>query len=214
MSVDFELQAESRTERGKGASRRLRRAGRLPAIIYGAGKEPMSITLDHSAVWLCQEHEAFYSHILNVTIDGRLEKAIVRDLQRHPYKPFLVHMDLQRVSENEAVRVHVPLHFLNEETCVGVKKGGGMLSHQSVEVEVECLPRDLPEYIEVDVGEMNVGDSVHLSELVLPQGVALTALAQGPDHDLPVVSVLKTRGGSAAEDEDEGAEGGEESPEA
>ncbi|AHK78387.1 50S ribosomal protein L25 [Ectothiorhodospira haloalkaliphila] len=212
MSANFELQAESRTERGKGASRRLRRAGRLPAIIYGAGKEPVSITLDHSAVWLSQEYEAFYSHILNVTVDGKLEKAIVRDLQRHPYKPFLVHMDLQRVSDNEPVRVHVPLHFLNEETCVGVKKGGGMLSHQSVEVEVECLPRDLPEYIEVDVGEMSVGDSLHLSQLTLPQGVSLTALAQGPDHDLPVVSVLKTRGASTAEDEE--SEGGEETPEA
>ncbi|MFP4160749.1 MAG: 50S ribosomal protein L25/general stress protein Ctc [Ectothiorhodospira sp.] len=201
MTLQFEFEAEPRVEQGKGASRRLRREGRMPAIIYGGGKEPRSITLSHKDVWQSQEHEAFYSHILTIRIDGQSERAILRDLQRHPYRPWVLHMDLQRVNESEALRVHVPLHFLNEETCVGVKKGGGMLSHQSVEVEVECLPRDLPEYIEVDVGDMKVGDSIHLSQLSVPQGVTLTALAQGEDHDLPVVSVLKTRGMSTDDDE-------------
>ncbi|SIT71150.1 LSU ribosomal protein L25P [Ectothiorhodosinus mongolicus] len=211
MSLNFELEAEPRELQGKGASRRLRREGKLPAIVYGAGKEPLSITLDHNTIWLSQAYEAFYSHILTVKLPGKkAERVILRDIQRHPIKPLILHMDLQRVVENEALRVHVPLHFLNEEICVGVKTGGGMISHQAVEVEVECLPKDLPEYIEVDVAELNVGDSLHLSQIILPAGVSIVALQQGEDHDLPVVSVLKTRGAAGADDEaaDE-AEGGE-----
>ncbi|SFM68077.1 LSU ribosomal protein L25P [Ectothiorhodospira mobilis] len=203
MTLQFEFEAEPRVEQGKGASRRLRREGKMPAIIYGGGKEPQSITLSHKDVWQSQEHDAFYSHILTIRINGQSERAILRDLQRHPYRPWVLHLDLQRVNETEALRVHVPLHFLNEETCVGVKKGGGMLSHQAVEVEVECLPKDLPEYIEVDVEELKVGDSIHLSQLKLPAGVTLTALAQGEDHDLPVVSVLKTRGTPTGDEESE-----------
>ncbi|OOG23297.1 50S ribosomal protein L25/general stress protein Ctc [Thioalkalivibrio denitrificans] len=212
MSLSFELQAEPRADQGKGASRRLRRIGKVPAILYGAGKEPQSITLDHNAVKLSLEHEAFYSHILSVQLEGRTEKAILRDVQRHPAKPVILHLDLLRVSEDQAIRVHVPLHFINEETCVGVKTGGGMVSHQMVEVEVECLPKDLPEFISVDVAKLNVGDSLHLSEIALPDGVTIVALSHGPDHDLPVVSVLKPRG-TALEEEGEGgeaAEGGEE----
>jgi large subunit ribosomal protein L25 len=212
MSVSFELQAEPRADQGKGASRRLRRAGKLPAILYGAGQEPQSITLDHNAVKLSLEHEAFYSHILKIQLGGKTEKAILRDVQRHPCKPIILHLDLLRVSEDHAIRVHVPLHFINEETCVGVKTGGGMISHQLVEVEVECLPRNLPEFISVDVAGLNVGDSLHLSEISLPEGVVIVALSHGPDHDLPVVSVLKPRG-TAVEEEGEGgeaAEGGEE----
>lgn len=209
MSVTFELQAEPRADQGKGASRRLRRAGKLPAILYGADKEPQSITLDHNAVKLSLEHEAFYSHVLSIQLEGKTEKAILRDVQRHPCKPFILHLDLLRVSEDHAIRVHVPLHFINEETCVGVKTGGGMVSHQMVEVEVECLPRNLPEFIPVDVAALKVGDSLHLSELPLPEGVSIVALSHGPDHDLPVVSILKPRG-TAAEEEGEAGEGGEE----
>lgn len=203
MSANFELQAEPRAEQGKGASRRLRRAGKLPAIVYGAGKEPVSITLDHNTVWLSQQHEAFYSHILTVKLGGRSERVILRDMQRHPVKPLIMHIDLQRVLENELLRVHVPLHFLNEDNCVGVKTEGGMISHQAVEVEVECLPKDLPEYIEVDVGPLHVGDSLHLSQISLPAGISLVALSH--DHDLPVVSVLKTRAAAAGEEGGEGA---------
>ncbi|MCG5499919.1 50S ribosomal protein L25/general stress protein Ctc [Ectothiorhodospira lacustris] len=207
MSVNFELQAEPRADQGKGASRRLRRAGKLPAIVYGAGKEPVAVTLDHNTVWLSLAHEAFYSHILTLKVNGKSERVILRDLQRHPVKQMVLHMDLQRVTEDQALKVHVPLHFINEESCVGVKTGGGMLSHQAVEVEVECLPKDLPEFIEVDVADLNVGDSLHLSQIRLPEGVSIVALAQGPDHDLSVVSVLKTRGGSAAEESEAEGEG-------
>ena len=213
MSVTFELQAEPRADQGKGASRRLRRAGKLPAILYGAGQDPQSITLDHNAVKLSLEHEAFYSHILSVQLEGRTEKAILRDVQRHPCKPLILHLDLLRVSEDQAIRVHVPLHFVNEDTCVGVKTGGGMVSHQMVEVEVECLPRNLPEFLSVDVANLKVGDSLHLSEIGLPDGVSIVALSHGPDHDLPVVSILKPRGVAVDEEEaagGEAAEGGEE----
>ncbi|ACL71625.1 50S ribosomal protein L25/general stress protein Ctc [Thioalkalivibrio sulfidiphilus] len=210
MSVNFELQAEPRADQGKGASRRLRRAGKVPAILYGEGKDPQPITLDHNAVMLNLEHEAFYSHILSVKLGGKAEKAILRDVQRHPCKPIILHLDLLRVSEDHAIRVHVPLHFTNEESCVGVKTGGGMVSHQMVEVEVECLPKHLPEFIEVDVASLNVGDSLHLSQISLPEGVSIVALSHGPDHDLPVVSILKPRGAAAEEEAGgEAAEGGE-----
>ncbi len=210
MSVSFELQAEPRADQGKGASRRLRRAGKVPAILYGEGKDPQPITLDHNAVMLNLEHEAFYSHILSVKLGGKAEKAILRDVQRHPCKPIILHLDLLRVSEDHAIRVHVPLHFTNEESCVGVKTGGGMVSHQMVEVEVECLPKHLPEFIEVDVASLNVGESLHLSQISLPEGVSIVALSHGPDHDLPVVSILKPRGAAVEEEEGgEAAEGGE-----
>ncbi|HSP00238.1 MAG TPA: 50S ribosomal protein L25/general stress protein Ctc [Thioalkalivibrio sp.] len=205
MSLKFELQAEPRADQGKGASRRLRRAGKLPAILYGEGKDATSITLEHNAVMLSLEHEAFYSHILSIKLGGKTEKAILRDVQRHPSKPIILHLDLLRVSEDHAIRVHVPLHFINEESCVGVKTGGGMVSHQMVEAEVECLPKHLPEFLTVDVAALDLGDSLHLSQLSLPEGVSFVALSHGPDHDLPVVSILKPRG-TTVEDEEEAAE--------
>lgn len=208
MSVSFELQAESRTDQGKGASRRLRRAGKLPAILYGAGKEPQSISLDHNTILLNLAHEAFYSHILTLTLNGKTERVILRDLQRHPFKPVILHLDLQRVSEGEKIRMHVPLHFINEQNCVGVKLGGGMITHQLTDVEVECLPEHLPEFIEVDVANMQAGESLHLSQLQMPQGVTLVALAShdaGSDHDLPVVNVLKGRSSSDDDAEESSA---------
>jgi large subunit ribosomal protein L25 len=155
MAISFELNAEPRTDTGKGASRRLRHAGKIPAIMYGGNKDPESLTLDHNEVIRNLEHEAFYSHILTVKVGGTETRAVMRDLQRHPSKPFVQHMDLQRVSESEKLRMHVPLHFLGEEAAPGVK-AGGMVSHEIIEVEVECLPKDLPEYIEVDVSGLNV----------------------------------------------------------
>jgi large subunit ribosomal protein L25 len=145
MAISFELNAEPRTDTGKGASRRLRHAGKIPAIMYGGNKDPESLTLDHNEVIRNLEHEAFYSHILTVKVGGTETRAVMRDLQRHPSKPFVQHMDLQRVSESEKLRMHVPLHFLGEETAPGVK-AGGMVSHEIIEVEVECLPKDLPEH--------------------------------------------------------------------
>ena len=212
MAISFELNAEPRTDTGKGASRRLRRAGRIPAIMYGGNKDPESLTLDHNEVIRNLEHEAFYSHILTIKVGGTETRAVMRDLQRHPSKPFVQHMDLLRVSESEKLRMHVPLHFIGEETAPGVK-AGGMVSHEVIEVEVECLPKDLPEYIEVDVSGLNVGDSLHLSDLSMPSGAVLLELARGEGHDLGVVSIHAKRGVEEIEEQaapEAAAEGGEE----
>jgi large subunit ribosomal protein L25 len=207
MSRDFVIEAELRLEQGSSASRRLRRAGKLPGILYGGHQEAAPITLDHNAIMLNLKNDAFYSHILTVNLNGKAERAILRDVQRHPFKPTLVHIDLLRVSADEAIRVHVPLHLVNEEMCKGVKTGGGMINRQLNEVEIECLPGDLPEAIEVDVAGLEVGDSVHLSELVLPAGVTVVALAH-EGHDSAVVGVSMPRGEKALDEEgEEGAEG-------
>jgi large subunit ribosomal protein L25 len=201
MNQEFILDAELRADKGKGASRRLRRQDKVPGIIYGGNIEPLNITLGHNQVTHRLENEAFYSHVLTVKVDGRTEEVILRDVQRHPARPIIMHMDFQRVSKDRAIHVHVPLHFVNEDKCEGVKLGGGVISKILVEVEVSCLPQNLPEYIEVDLLSLQVGDSVHLSELKLPEGAALVALSHGnvADHDTAVVSVHKPRG--AAEEE-------------
>ncbi|MGH1538233.1 MAG: 50S ribosomal protein L25/general stress protein Ctc [Gammaproteobacteria bacterium] len=212
MSVDFTLNAELRDEQqqGKGASRRLRKVGKVPAIIYGGGEEPVSVTFDHDKLVHSLEQEAFYSHILTVDVAGKSQRAILRDLQRHPYKPTVLHMDLLRVREDTAINVHVPLHFLNEDICPGVKLEGGVISHNIVEVEISCLPKDLPEFIEVDTAELKLNDSLHLSNIQVPDGVTIIELAHGEGHDHVVVSVHVKR---AVEEEpvvtDEAAEGDE-----
>lgn len=212
MAISFELNAEPRADKGKGASRRLRHAGKVPAIIYGGDRDPESLTLSHNELVRNLEHEAFYSHILTVRVGGAETPAILRDLQRHPSRPLILHVDLQRVSMTETLRTHVPLHFLGEDTAPGVKTGGGLVSHELTDVEVECLPKDLPEFIAVDISAMEIGDSIHLSQLALPAGVALVELARGEDHDLAVVSIHAKRGGGDEEAEagaEGGAEGGE-----
>ena len=206
MSI-FELEAESRSDMGKGASRRLRRDGKVPAIVYGGGEDPQSITLVHSEVLKRVEHEAFYSHVLTVNVDGKATKAVLRDMHRHPSKPVIMHMDFLRINENQPIRVHVPLHFIGADIAPGVKTGGGMVSHELTEVELEVLPRYLPEYIEVDISGMNIGDSVHLTDLKLPESGSLVELARGEDHDQPVVSIHAPRGGGS--DEAEAGESGE-----
>jgi len=205
MAISFELTAESRTDMGKGASRRLRRAGKVPAIIYGGNKDPEALTLSHNELLRNLEHEAFYSHILTVKTGGGTSSAILRDLQRHPSKPVILHVDLQRVSAGEKLKTQVPLHIIGEDKCPGVK-AGGLVSHEQTEVEVECLPKDLPEFIEVDISGLEVGDTLHLSDLQIPEGVTLLELVRGEDHDLGVVSIHAKRGGG----EEEAAEGGEE----
>jgi large subunit ribosomal protein L25 len=219
MAINFEIEAQVRHDAGKGASRRLRREGKLPAIIYGGGKPPQNLMIAHGPVMYSLEHEAFYSHILNVRIDGKTERAVLKDLQRHPYKRVLLHMDLQRVSEDEKLRMRVPLHFLGEEKAPGVKQGGGIVSHLVTEVDVSCLPRHLPEYLEVDVSNMNVNDTLHLSDIPLPEGVELIELSHGPEHDQPVVSIhipraaieaAPTEEAEAPEAKAEGGEAGEE----
>ena len=205
MSVTFELNAEVRTDAGKGASRRLRHTGKIPAIIYGGGKDPVSLTMDHGKLAHALENEAFYSHILTINVDGKGEKAVLRDLQRHPSKPTVMHADFQRVSETEKIHMNVPLHFTNEDIAVGVKDEGGLISHNATDVEVSCLAKDLPEYLTVDVAGLELGNSLHLSDIALPEGVELIQLSH--DHDLAVVTIHKPR--AAAVEEEVVAEEGE-----
>lgn len=202
---DFVLQAESRSDQGKGASRRLRRTGRVPAVMYGAGKDPAMLSLDHDELVNQLKNEAFFSSILTVKVGNNEDQVILKDLQRHPGKPYILHMDLLRVSANEAIRVNVPLHFMNEEKCPGVKEGG-VITHNLTEVEVSCLPGNLPEYIELDLAQLDIDQTVHMSELKLPEGVELVELMHGEEHDQPVVAIHMPR--AAKEDTEE--EGGEE----
>jgi large subunit ribosomal protein L25 len=220
MAISFELTAESRSDKGKGASRRLRRAGKVPAIMYGGGKDPESLTLSHNEIIRSLEHEAFYSHILTIKVGGSETQAILRDLQRHPSKPSIMHMDLQRVSATEKLKTHAPLHFIGEDIAPGVK-AGGLVSHDLTEALIECLPKDLPEYIELDISGMEIGDALHLSDLKVPEGVTLIELARGEGHDLAVVSIHAKRiveeveEAPAAEGEAEAAaSGGEEAKDA
>lgn len=203
--TDFVLTAELRNDMGKGASRRLRRTGKVPAIMYGAGKEPTSISLEHNELVHQAENEAFFSHILTIKLDGKDESAIIKDMQRHPGRPLIMHIDLQRVSATEKIRVHVPLHFTNEATAPGVREGG-LVSHSVTEVEVQCLPKNLPEFIEVDLGNMGLNDIVHLTDLQLPAGVELVELLHGESHDQAVASIHMPR----AAKEETAVEGGEE----
>jgi large subunit ribosomal protein L25 len=198
MAGSFVFEAESRSTTGKGDARRLRRAGKVPAVLYGGGKAPVGLALDQNKVLKSLENEAVYSHILTVNINGREERAILKALQRHPSKPMVMHMDFQRISAADKIRVHVPLHFVNQETSVGVKKGG-VVTHNMVDVEVVCLPDRLPEYLEVDMAQVDVGQSVHLSELKVPEGVEIVALLHGPEHDLPVAVIQSGRVAESAE---------------
>jgi large subunit ribosomal protein L25 len=206
MSVDYVLQAEPRDVSGKGASRRLRRAGKVPAILYGGVQAPEMLSLSHNELLKDLENEAFYSHILNVTVGSRTQRAILKDLQRHPFKPGILHVDLQRVSADEKIRVHVPLHFINQETAQGVKQQGGTISHHLIDVEVVCLPKDLPEFIDVDLVGLGLGESIHLSELKLPAGVEIPQIAHGSEYDVTVVSIHGRKGGDEDEAGDEQSE--------
>ncbi len=192
MSDEFELLAESRTDVGKGASRRLRRAGRLPGVVYGHHSEATAITLDADTVKHQLDNEAFYSHILTLKLNGKSERVVLKDLQRHPYKPVAMHLDLQRVAEDEALHMHVPLHFLNEEACKGARQGG-VVNRIFTDIEILCLPRDLPEYIEVDILDLDIGDSILMSEIKLPKGVELYAAHHGGDVEQPIVMVQAPR---------------------
>ncbi len=184
----YELRGELREGGGKGAARRLRREGMIPAVLYGAGKDAVAIKLDANSVHKQVENEAFFSHILDVKVDGENTQAVLKALQRDPTTDQIVHMDLLRVSSSKEITMHVPLHFINEETCPG-KKAGGVVNHLLVDLEISCLPKDLPEFIAVDMAAMEIGDSLHLSQLTMPAGVTLLAIAQDPEHDQPVVSI-------------------------
>jgi len=201
MSDQFEINAEARDDMGKGASRRLRRsADQVPAIIYGGDKDPKPVSLSRKDLEKALENEAFYTHVLTVHVGSEKEKTILKDLQRHPAKNRVMHADFMRIDDNVALKVNVPIHFLNEDTCVGVKTEGGMIQHQTTDIEVQCLPANIPAYIEVDMLEVAIGQIVHLSDITLPEGVTSVALALGEDHDLAVASVLAPRG---SDEEDE-----------
>ena len=188
--ADFELNAELRSDKGKGASRRLRRnADMIPAILYGAGKDPLSLTLAHKDIHKACQNEAFFSRIITIIADGNSQQAIVKDLQRHPAKDRIMHADFLRIQMDQAITVEVPLHFLNEDSCLGVRQGGGNVSHNMTSIEISCLPGDLPEYIEVDIEELDLGDAIHISGLKLAEGLSIPSLQQGADHDHVVVSV-------------------------
>lgn len=205
-NVEFVIEAEARSDVGKGASRRLRRAGKVPVVLYGAGEEPMSLTTDHDKLVHQLENEAFFSHILTIKADGKEHTAVLKDLQRHPAKPVLTHADFLRVSEKDKIRMHVPLHFVNDDIAPGAKKGG-VVNHVMNEVEVVCLPRDLPEYIEADMSGVDLGESIHLSDLKLPAGVGLVELLHGEEHDLPVAAIVGTRASAEAEGKEAEGEG-------
>ena len=181
------INVERREDEGKGASRRLRRDGKIPAVVYGGDLAPVSIQLDHEKIWLAQQNEWFYSSILDLSLGGDVQKVLLRDIQRHPFKQIIMHLDFQRVSADQALRAKVPLHFLNEDTSPAGKTAGILVLHELNEVEVSCLPKDLPEFIEVDLGALNVGDIIHLSELKLPAGVEVPELKLGKEHDVAVV---------------------------
>ncbi|MEM7252339.1 MAG: 50S ribosomal protein L25/general stress protein Ctc [Pseudomonadota bacterium] len=210
MMADFEIVAEPRTETGKGAMRRLRRSGMIPAVVYGTDKAPQTVQIAENYLRKQLENEAVYSHILTLKVGGSSEQAVIKDLQRHPSTSRVTHLDFLRVSATQAITIQVPLNFLNEDTAPGARQGGNV-THLMNEVEISCLPKDLPESIDVDVGHLEIGDSVMLSQLVLPEGVELTASVDH-DHDQPVVSVQMMRGAAAADEED--GEGDAETPDA
>jgi len=205
-SNNFTLNVQARTDKGKGASRRLRHAGMVPGVIYGSGEEPQSVMMVHHQLANQLDNEAFYSHILEVSVDGNIEQAILKDLQRHPYKPIVMHFDLLRVRADEAIRVNVPLHFVGEETSPGAKFGGRP-SRTMNELEITCLPKDLPEYIEVDVSACEIGDIVHISNIQLPKGVEIASLiglddAERAEHDLSVFTIASPKVGLTEDEQD------------
>ena len=202
MSEISEIKVQLRTDVGKGASRRLRRAGMVPGILYGAHQDPVMIKLVHHKLQQQLEQESIFSTILTLDLEGKKQQVLLKDLQRHPFKPFIEHIDFQRVSAREKIRTNVPIRFINEDKAVGIKMGGA-ISHHMTNVEVMCLPKDLPEFLEVDVLNMDIGDSVTMSGLNLPTGVEIPALAQGSEYDLPVMTV---HSGHVAEEEEEEAE--------
>ena len=192
MSSVFEFVAKSRDKSGKSAAKAVRRQGEVPAVIYGGDRAPEMLVLEHNEIIKHLVHEAVYSHVLDVVVDGKAEKAVLKGIQRHPSKSRILHLDFLRVNESDKIKVHVPLHFINEASSIGVKKGG-VAAHAMVEVEVACLSSALPEFIAVDLANLDVGESLHLSDLVLPAGVSIVELAHGANHNQPVVSIMASK---------------------
>ena len=206
MSDKFDLIAELREDQGKGASRRLRHQGKVPAIIYGAGRPPRALVFDQNKVLQQLENESFYSSILNIKVNDKSQAAILKDLQRHPARHMIMHMDFQRIVDDVEIRMNVPLHFIGEDVAPGVKAGGGSVSRLLNDVEVSCLPKYLPEYLDVDISELELDEMLNLSEIKLPEGVEIPQLAPGIDNDQPMVSIHVIKE-IVIEDEEEIVEG-------
>ena len=205
MADKFDLIAEFRDDKGKGASRRLRREGKVPAILYGGGRPPRNLAFDHNKVIRQLENESFYSSVLSVKVGDKEQAVILKDLHRHPAKRQILHMDLQRIREDEEIRMNVPLHFLGEDVAPGVKQGGGKVSHLMTDVEVVCLPKHLPEYLEVDIADLELNEMRYISDIPLPEGVSIPALAQGEEANQPIVSIQIIKE-VVIEEEEEGLE--------
>ena len=216
MSNMIEVPAEIRNESGKGASRRLRHQGLVPGILYGSGRDPVALQIGHKYLSRALEEESFYTSILELAVgDGRRQRVILRDLQRHPFKPQIMHIDFQRVSETEKLRINVAVHFVNQDQSPAGKQSGVVVSHQITEIEISCLPKDLPEFLSLDLVDLDVGDIIHLSEIPLPDGVEITALAYGDESiDSPVVTAQHVAVQVEETDEDAAAdEAGEDAAE-
>jgi large subunit ribosomal protein L25 len=194
--MKIEVNAMKRDAQGTGASRRLRRAGRVPGIVYGGGSSAQAVDLNHKELYFGLKNEAFHSSVLTLNIDGAKEPVLLRDFQMHPYKPLVLHIDFQRVDANQKIHMKVPLHFVNSEIAPGVKLAGGVVSHLITEAEVQCLPAVLPEFIEVDLSKLEAGQTIHLSDLPLPVGVEFASLSRGEDQG--VANILAIRGGATA----------------
>ena len=203
--MSIKLVATSRTDLGKGASRRLRHTDHTPGVVYGAGKDPVSLTFEHKELMKVENVEAFYSSVLDLEIDGKSEQVLLKDIQRHAFKERIQHLDLLRVDAKQKLQTTVPFHFLNEETSVGVKNGG-IIGHLTNEIEVSCLPAALPAFIEIDMADVEVGQTVHLSDIKLPKGVESVELSKGEEHDLPVVAISAKKSATAEEEEVEATE--------
>ncbi|HET7358590.1 MAG TPA: 50S ribosomal protein L25/general stress protein Ctc [Rhodanobacteraceae bacterium] len=193
MATIHEITASSRADEGKGASRRLRRAGQVPGVVYGGDQDPQSIQIEHNSVLLAAKNEWFFSSVLDLNVDGKTQKVLVRDWQKHPFKLQMLHLDFLRINENEKIRVSVPVHYLNQETSPAGKISSVVISHHVTEVEIACLPKDLPEHLEVDLGKLEEGDIVHLSDIVLPAGVEIPELKLGKEHDHTMVTAHTVR---------------------
>lgn len=196
--MQIEINANQRQAQGTGASRRLRRAGKVPGIVYGGGKEAVSIEVNSKELFLQFRHEAFHSSILTLNLDGKKEQVLLRDYQLHPVRNDIAHVDFQRISTTQKIHVKVPFHFINQELAPGVKLAHGIVNHVLTEADVTCLPKDLPEFLEVDLARLEAGHSVHLSEIKLPKGVEFVQLAHG--EDAAVASIPVPRGGVTAEE--------------
>ncbi len=197
----IEINAKARDVKGTSASRRLRRENKVPGVLYGGNGDAVSLEIDGGELFVKFREEAFHASILDLNLEGKKESVLLRDFQLHPVRNTVQHIDFQRVDQNKKIHIKVPFHFINEDAAIGVKVGGGIVARILTEAEVSCLPKSLPEFLEVDVAELDMGQSIHLSEITLPEGVEFVQLAH--DHDSAVVSIAKTRGGSSADEDEE-----------